>query len=303
MIHHVYANRSNIGDWLCAKAMQRLLRPLPVKEYLCDEPFVEQTLVGLRALPPRSLVVVGGGGLFMDYFAPLWEGLRALTVQLDICVWGAGYCDLKAEASHPPLDTVQEVIRNSRLCVVRDELTRGHLGDCEIPAPIACPSMHLVEATPPGGALLHVDNFTTAGEAVYEVMDEVCRFFAAQSGRTYTKTNNRIERSSEVELRQRLSLYRSSGLVVSSGLHGCIIAVAMGRPVVAVSGDRKIDEFMSMAGLGKWVLDTSEVHHLPRLLQRLHEQRPVGDFVETSNRRNAAVASRIKALHVEGVAA
>ena len=41
MIHHVFANRSNIGDWLAARRIQHLLRPLTVKEHLCDEPFVE----------------------------------------------------------------------------------------------------------------------------------------------------------------------------------------------------------------------------------------------------------------------
>ena len=40
MIHHVFANRSNIGDWLSARGIQALLGPQRVMEHLCDEPFV-----------------------------------------------------------------------------------------------------------------------------------------------------------------------------------------------------------------------------------------------------------------------
>ena len=64
MIHHVFANRSNIGDWLSAKGIQRLLQPAPVTENLCDEVFVAQTLDALNRLEPSDLVLIGGGGIF-----------------------------------------------------------------------------------------------------------------------------------------------------------------------------------------------------------------------------------------------
>ena len=43
-VYHVYANRSNVGDWLSARGIQALLAPLPVTELLCDEPFVPETI-------------------------------------------------------------------------------------------------------------------------------------------------------------------------------------------------------------------------------------------------------------------
>ena len=294
MIHHVYANRSNIGDWLSAKGIQRLLR-VPVTEYLCDEPFQPATLEALAALPAGACVVIGGGGHFMDYFAPFWAGLRELAPRLNLCIWGVGYCDLKNEPSHPPLDLVREVAHAARVCVVRDRLTRDYLGGGALPDPVPCPSIAAVEPAPPGTALLHVDNYTTAGADVYEVMDGVCRRHAAVTGRPFLRTNNRIERTTEAELARQLSLYERAGAVVSSALHGCVIAVAMGRPVVAVSGDRKIEGFMAMAGLADWVLDVSEVERLPALLERLHTQQPRSDFVIAARARNAEVAALVAA--------
>ncbi len=44
MIYHIFANLSNIGDWLSAKDIQKLLHPEQIRECLCDEPFVEETI-------------------------------------------------------------------------------------------------------------------------------------------------------------------------------------------------------------------------------------------------------------------
>ena len=79
MIHHVFANRSNIGDWLSAKGIQVLLNIPDITEYECDEASVDQTLLRLSAASPDDLIIVGGGGLFMDYFEPFWQGLLQLT--------------------------------------------------------------------------------------------------------------------------------------------------------------------------------------------------------------------------------
>jgi hypothetical protein len=53
MIYHVFANRSNAGDWLSARGIQSLLAPLEVTEYLCDEPFIEEAIAALAAATSR----------------------------------------------------------------------------------------------------------------------------------------------------------------------------------------------------------------------------------------------------------
>jgi len=297
MIHHVFANKSNIGDWLSARGIQSLLKPSQVVEHLCDEPFVPDTLARLAATTEDDLIVIGGGGLFMDYFAPFWTGLRDIAPRATICIWGVGYCDLKAEPSHPPLDVILDCVRASRICVVRDELTRNYLGVECVGEPVACPSMVVIEPGPGGRGILHVDNYTTAGADTYAVMDRISREFARSTGRPYQRTNNRINRESE--LGHVLSLYEASDLVVSSALHGCIIAVAMGKPVCAVSGDRKIEAFMEAAGLGDWVLDVSRVSSLDKVLKGLPTQPSPRDYVKTVRSRNRNVASRIKSVITE----
>lgn len=294
MIHHVYANRSNIGDWLSARGIQKLLGGMPAVEHLCDEPFAADTLAALHAATREDVIVIGGGGLFMDYFDPFWEGLSEVADAPALCLWGVGYCDLKDEASHPRIDVIRRVIGRSDLCVVRDDLTRRHLGVPGLGAPVACPSLCVVDPAPPGWGVLHVDNYTTVGADAYAVMDEVCRAHAQRSNRPYRQTNNRIDPVTEPQLLERLGRYEMSDIVVSSALHGCIIAVAMGLPVVAVSGDTKIEAFMQAAGLGEWVLDAREVHCLPQRLERIHHQRAVPDFVARSRHGNRTVADAVR---------
>ncbi|MBM3499911.1 MAG: hypothetical protein FJX74_14720 [Armatimonadetes bacterium] len=297
MIYHVFANRSNIGDWLSARGIQALLEPLRVRECLCDEPFVPETLARLSAAGRDDLVIIGGGGLFMDYFAPFWEGFREVARRVPFCLWGVGYCDLKREPSRAPAALLREIISIARVCVVRDQLTRDHLPGCGLDAPVPCPSVVTIERpSAPGYGLLHVDNYTTAGEDAYETMDACAQRFARETGRPYRQTNNRIPPEGEGALAAVLQRYAEADLVVSSALHGCVIAAAMGRPVLAVSGDHKIESFMEAAGLREWVCDIGDVDDLPERLAALRSQPSVLDFVEQARAGNRRVAAQVMAL-------
>ena len=89
MIHHLYANRSNVGDWLAAQGIQQLLGR-PVTEHLGDTPFVAETRARLLEASEGDVLVIGGGGLFMDYFDPLWSALDAVAGRFRVAIWGAG---------------------------------------------------------------------------------------------------------------------------------------------------------------------------------------------------------------------
>lgn len=297
MIYHVFANRSNIGDWLSAKGIQKLLSPLEITECLCDVPFIDETMQQLAAATEKDLIVIGGGGLLMDYFIPFWEAFQPVAERLPFCIWGIGYCDLKLEHSLPPGNLITGIINKSKLSIVRDELTRSYLPNCNLSEPVPCPSIHVIDRVSiTGKDILHVDNYTTAGEAAYEAMCAAGKDFANQHKITYHQTNNRITKDSEKEMEQILSLYRRSGYVLSSALHGCIIAVAMGLKVLAVSGDRKIEGFMESVGLQDWVLDIKETEKIPGFLNRLHLQNDPKSRLKNIQKQNQQVAADIKKI-------
>jgi polysaccharide pyruvyl transferase WcaK-like protein len=305
VIHHVFANRSNVGDWLSARGIQSLLAPLPITEHLCDAPFVPETLAALATATERDFIVIGGGGLFMDYFVPFWQGFRPIAARVPFVIWGVGCCDVKREQTLPPWPLIEEIVRRARLCVVRDEYTRRWLGSCPLPPPVPCPTVAVVPAAtaPPSPRLLHVDSYDNVGPEIFDQMVRLSEDFARRTGRSYCQTNNLIPAGNLGALQQTLALYAAADLVLTSRLHGCIIALATGRRVLAVSGDHKMESFMEGAGLGDWLCDLDEVDALPTRLERLAHQAVPTDFIAQARTRNRAVAAQVRALILAGQAA
>ena len=296
-VHHVFANRSNIGDWLSAQGIQALLGVPDVREHFCDAPFVEETILQLAEADEDDLILIGGGGLLMDYFLPFWDAFVEIADRLRYVLWGVGAVDLKREASLPPVDLIERVVAGSLLTVVRDDLTRDLLAAADLPPPVPCPSMLAVpRAGEPGWGVLHVANYTTAGADVHDTMRAEARSFAERTSRPFRETNNLIEPGRRDQLDRTLGMYRDSDLIVSSGLHGCILGLAVGRPVVAVSGDRKLDSFMAAAGLSRWVLSQEETGRLGGLLENAFLQPDTAGFVRRGVEANRRVAAQVRDL-------
>lgn len=294
MIHHVYANRSNAGDWLAATGIQSQLGDQSITEHFCDEPFVEDTILALSKCGPGDLVVIGGGGLFMDYFVPFWEGIQRLLPALRYGIWGVGYCDLKREPSRPSTKLLEEIVSQSQFCYVRDELSRNYLSDCQLPSPMLCPSMNAIRERSDGRGILHVDNYTTAGADVFAAMQLYAEQFAKNTDRAIRRTNNRLERASEKTLQATLDLYASCDIVLSSALHGCLIALAMGKKVLAVSGDWKIESSMAALGMADWVVDIKNVDDLPTRLHDLDTQPSPREAIECARRENRKIGAEVR---------
>ena len=141
-----------------------------------------------------------------------------------------------------------------------------------------------------------MDHFNNVGEEIYERMVAVAEKFAARTGRSDRQTNNLIPAGHKGELEKVLNLYITSDLVLSSRMHGCIIALAMGRRVLAVSGDRKVEGFMGAAGLSEWVVDLEHIAELPAKLKKLPEQILPVKFIEEGRGQNRIVAETILAM-------
>lgn len=298
MIYHVYANQSNVGDWLSALGIQSLLAPHPVQDLFCDQPFVARTIEVLQGAGPEDFVIIGGGGLFMDYFTGFWRAFEPIAARVPFAIWGAGACDLKREASRPPAELVSAIVRQSRLCVVRDELTRELLHEVALPPPVICPAIVSVRTAPPSEcpSLLHVDHYDSVGAENFGMMVAAATVFGERTGRRVTKTNNLIRPGARGELESVMRLYADADLVLSSRLHGCILALATGRRVLAVSGDYKIEAFMRAAGLTEWVVPLADIETVAERLASLPEQPWPTAFVAEGRRQNRAVAEQILAL-------
>jgi polysaccharide pyruvyl transferase WcaK-like protein len=297
VIHHVFANRSNVGDWVSARGIQSMLVDHEISEHLCDEPFIPETIERLSAAAPTELIVIGGGGLYMDYFTPFWEAFLPLAHERRFVLWGIGVCDLKDEDSNGPSALHTEIAELAALCVVRDEPSWQHLGVPALPDPVPCPS-HLALAPRPTSTrgLLHSANLTTVGGSAYRVMRRFGRQIAGETRRYYAETNNRIEPDDAQAFEHVLEAYAAADVVLSSRLHGCILGLTMGRPVIAVSGDHKVDAYLETLGLGAWVCQNNDLRALPSMLRAADDQPWPREALERIVAANRAVGATVRAL-------
>lgn len=173
-------------------------------------------------------------------------------------------------------------------------MTRDFLAGCSLGDPVPCPSLALLGKAPlPGHGVLHVASYEESKPEIYEKTRAAAERYAAKTGREFREINNRIRSDSRQDLEELIQIYMNSDVIVSARLHGCIIGLALGRRVVAVSCDRKIESFMKMAGLEDWVLDYSAVDELPERLVELERQKTVSGFLEQSVSENRKVAVRV----------
>lgn len=304
MIHHVYANRSNVGDWYAARSMQRLLGT-SVEELLCDAPFVRTALARLESVGPGDVVVIGAGGLLMDYFDAFWAGVLQLPTDTPIVLWGVGCCSVKHAASSLDPSLLRRVVDRAELVAVRDELTMDALPDDARVQLVPCPSLAVDLARPISSppVLLHATHAYAIGDAALVEVRSQAHAFAEATGRRYVETDNRIPPDDLAALGRGVDTIASADIVVSSRLHGCLLGLAARRPVIAISGDEKVDSFMVWAGLRDWLVDAADRDDVLSLSDRLDritsfpEPRGTAFVADAARRSNLEVAAAVHSLH------
>jgi polysaccharide pyruvyl transferase WcaK-like protein len=107
---------------------------------------------------------------------------------------------------------------------------------------------------------------------------------------------NRITADDELQLQQCMQLYQEADIVMSSALHGCIIGAALGKKVVAVSGDRKIDSFMESIGWGEWLCSRDRLDELPSLVDTVHKQESCLSRIEEFRNAQREIGRQVRTL-------
>jgi polysaccharide pyruvyl transferase WcaK-like protein len=87
-----------------------------------------------------------------------------------------------------------------------------------------------------------------------------------------------------------LEFFRGLDVVISSRLHGVLLAIVSARPVLALSHDRKVRAVMGDSGVSEFCVDlrTAKVDEVIRILQNLTDQlepcaKRLRDYVETAS--------------------
>ena len=205
-------------------------------------------------------VIVGGAGLLHGVFEPFWIDLEK-NCDLPITIWGIGVCLPESDSvKGVSKGIVKSLFDRAKMANIRDELTRDFYNLDPSISITACPTLHYVAEEfdvsaqkKPSGRVLH--SWHTKLEPGED--GPLIKRAIKQAGYRYSVTEN-IETRKE-SLASILKLYPRSEFVVTTRLHGAIIAYAFQRPYIAISYDPKILAFQELYGGGVCIKDASEL--------------------------------------------
>lgn len=233
-----YSSMDNIGNYLPVLGIQTMLSFKPdawcVHDRNIDFTFINNRYKG---------VIVGGAGLLDYVFEPFWNKLIN-ECKLPIVIWGVGGCFQDGyKKVGVSKRIISEALRISDLVNVRDDLTANYY--CIKNAHIsACPTIAYLDTIKKNTTAdsLNLVVFSSHEQLVStkETMRIIEIIKSLYPLYRYTDNIQRFSFGLDDIIKK---YYCRSVLVVTTRLHGAIIAYGLGIPYVAVPRDEKIRSF------------------------------------------------------------
>lgn len=243
-----YSSVDNIGNYLPVAAIRDYLNC--TTDTWCTHRPVDFDYVNAN----YRAVIIGGAGLVFRPFEGFWHEFAA-RCRLPFIIWGVGVCvpdTMATREAVPFADVFKEVCSRADLINVRDDITAELTARNDVSL-TACPS------------LSYIDNFrndSLRGPITLAMHDRLVgddehrqlRKRLTRIRRVVTTTNLQNQFRGVDDVIQRR--YLGSSLVVSTRLHGAIVAYGLGIPYVALARDEKLRAFARIYGGG---VETSEI--------------------------------------------
>jgi polysaccharide pyruvyl transferase WcaK-like protein len=250
MIYYCCANDLNIGDHFSMLGVKDAVG-LSGKEI-----FLERRKVPLAkeldGLSSNDVLIIGGGGIIKDYFRKYWLDILKYKKKRNykIYIFGIGVCDHKHVSKSTVFEErlIKEIINNSKISYLRPPIP---IKDHRIKETF-CPSMLYIynkyknNNIPIKNQLLYVSHAGLVGKNIDLKIIKLLKEYCKEKGLSYFQVSNIARNKDGVESIMRK--YLSSKIIVTSRLHGYIIGRSLGKKVVAISKDHKIEGFASIIG-------------------------------------------------------
>ena len=205
-------------------------------------------------------VIVGGAGLLHSVFEKFWVDLDK-NCKLPIIIWGIGVCLPDNDSvKGVPKQVVQSVFSRAVYANVRDELTRDFYQLSADISLTACPTLvHVANnfkvevKVEDGKRILHSSHVDLEPTSTTPEIKKIIE----SAGYKYYFTEN-IE-TKKLPLKRILNMYQDCDYVVTTRLHGAIIAYAFKRPYIAISFDPKVAAFHKLYGGGVCITSVDQL--------------------------------------------
>ena len=253
-----YSANRNIGNYLPVLAIHQML------DEKLDLWNIHKTPVDWEFVHKNyKEVIVGGAGLLHAVFEKFWVDLDK-NCKLPITIWGIGVClPDNDQVKGVPKAVVQSVFAKAKLVNVRDELTRDFYQLDPNISITACPTLAYIANTfsvasksKDGKKILHSSHIDLEPSSTTLQIKQIIE----SAGYEYLFTDN-IE-TKKTPLKSILKMYQECDYVLTTRLHGAIIAYAFKRPYIAISFDPKITAFNKLYGGGVCISDLNQLERV-----------------------------------------
>ena len=203
-----------------------------------------------------ACAIIGGAGLLDTGFLPFWEKFER-ECRIPAVVWGVGVCapDSAAEKGVDPA-VFRRAAAKCDLINVRDDLTAEYYG-LQDPSITPCPTIVYTEPmlrnAPARTRVLYASHEQLVSRSERDALRETLT--AALGHVDFTDNIQRPLRGIE----DIVAKYQRSRLVVTTRLHGAIIAYGLGVPYLALARDEKLRAFHRLYGNGRLVETVEDI--------------------------------------------
>jgi hypothetical protein len=247
----------NIGNYLPVLAIQQMLHENTDVFNIHRE--IDYDFVNAN----YEVAVIGGAGLLHKVFEPFWREF-AQKCTLPYVIWGVGLCSLDSavEPTYVSPDAASAVFERALAVNVRDALTATTYGSSIVDqiSVTECPTVFYLrrfKVVPEKDAVTLVAHPDLINDAVHKAAVKSL----VERGLKVRKTLN-VQTEAEGIDDIIYDYYCQSSLIVTSRLHGAIIAYGLGLPYIALVGDEKLREFHRTYGGGWLANDVAELNEV-----------------------------------------
>lgn len=306
-IFHFCANHVNIGDRISADGIFSLLheRHSNIEYYrlFCDKEFVAScTQIVEQKYTNDDLIIVGGGGLLIQYFMPFWKWLaRFRTGKCRYILWGLGVCenDRLKKLTDTDMEIFQTIFKYSIVTSVRDKLTHNLFNELGSIAKAGCPAHVMITKLEINNEsidshLLYVDHSDLTTKEELDHISSVLNLYGMNIGIQKTLFCNNLCHPKQPVSQYLKTYYENAKIIVTTRLHGAIIGLSLGKPVVAISKDTKLNSYFSDFGLDSYITDN--IDNLTEILEKTKTFPDISKVLNKIIARNAHMSDEIKTL-------
>ncbi len=259
---YIYANKRNVGDYISHKGIRLLIGHSGVDLY-CSKAWISEFEKYInKAHDSQKVAVIGGGGLLQPAFEDFWEKLLSSKIKFYCIGIGINFMNGRPLLKE---ELLREIVSRSEMCIVRDNFTFNKLsnllGECSLSKLrlTACPSINFVNYLKKNNRLkqkaaqktlvhvFHPSDLRLIGANIELIRQNVMAYANSRS-LEYVETDNMSN-----DHINSISLINNAELVVSSRLHGCIIAFSCQKRFIPLVCDNKTREFVESHAKCEWI--------------------------------------------------